>query len=154
MKSKLMLLAVMAVSLTVFSCHKKDDASPGLSAKIIGTWDEQIMYTYWYKNDKPYKMDTIINEAGDSSRFVFKSDHTVNYFSNSDGTEDHETGAYRFNGNNLSLYGVDPADESSDTTIVQCQINGSQMVWSQEMTITSTNGETDKMGFKIYLNKE
>jgi hypothetical protein len=155
MKSTLTLFLAAFLTISLFSCHKKDD-DPGsaLKVKIIGSWDEQVLYDYWYKNGEPYEMDTVLNEVGDYAKFEFRSDQTLAYTSSSDGKVEKGAGSYRLNGNKLSLFGLDPTGQSSDTTIMECEINGSQMTWTQEATISGTNGETNRIGVKIYFVRE
>lgn len=141
--------------LAIFSCHKKDDDSgSSLKVKIIGTWDEQVLYDYYYKNDKLIQRDTVINEAGDYNKITFNSDKTVTSQSSTDGDVENSSGTYSLSGNKLTLIGIDPEDQSKDTTIVQCRINGSQMTWIQEAIISSTAGDVEKFGIEIHLTKE
>lgn len=155
MKTKLSLLLAAIVMLAIFSCHKNnDDSGSSLNVKIIGTWNEQVLYAYYYKNGKLIQRDTTINEAGDYTKITFKSDKTVTAQSSTDGEVENSSGSYSLAGNKLTLIGIDPEDQSKDTTIVQCKINGSQMTWTQEATISSTAGEVDKFGVEIHLTKE
>lgn len=143
---------IPAYSLTI----KDDSGGSSLKVKILGTWDEQVLYTYMYKNGQLQDKDEERNEDGDYIKFEFKSDQTVFLNALSDGEIDQETGAYTLNGSKLTLKTlyVDDGTDDDGTTIVDCQINGSKMTWTQEATVSSnTSGDVIKLKMVVELTK-
>lgn len=156
MKSTLTLFLAALATLSILSCNKKDDSGDSnLKVKIIGTWDEQVLYTYSYVNDSLAKSDTTIREADEYHKITFRPDNTVSYEESIDGEVEQGSGTYTLSGDRLTLQGVDLEDQSQNTTIVKCQINGSQMVLSQDAKISSSSAdETIELRVEVHFTKE
>lgn len=150
--SAVLLLAFFTISF--FSCQKKDAHSPtSLKVKILGVWEEQVVYTYAYQNGELLKRDTAVPAAGDYIQLQFNADQTVAVNLSEDGLEGTGSGTYSLSGDKLTLVGVDPDNGTADTTIVKCRIEGSQMTWIEEITVSSTSGDENRVGYEMHFNK-
>lgn len=165
MKTRITLLLAVALILSLFSCSKKDkDSGSSLKVAIVGTWVEQVAYVESYLNGQLQDREEVKNEDDDIVRLKFNADQTVQAtVTSNDGDEEQATGTYSISGNTLTINSldidtdIDDEDATGDDgkTVVQCQINGSQMVWVQEAEVTSTTSDDKgKVRLEVHFTKE
>lgn len=148
MKSLAPFLAIIMASLIFVSCGKKNDTSS--SNEIIGKWTSIAQYEKYYVSGQLVYSDTIAITPPDYANIEFKTGNIFVSNSSIEGEEDHQTGYYKLQGNQVS---VGETEADPDKEIYIYKLTGNNLTLSTSLSDT-TNSVISKDELTIELKRQ